>query len=81
MAKRILIIQPSFYRSRADRTIAKVRRRDLVPLVLPYLAAVTPSDWEVHLPARYRISGISERRFSRTAERDMWNRLFICAQD
>lgn len=49
MANRLLIIQPSFYRSRSDRTIAKARRRDLVPLVLPYLAALTPPDWEVEL--------------------------------
>ncbi len=49
MRNRLLIIQPSFYRSRTDRTIVKVRRRELVPLVLPYLAALTPRDWDVQL--------------------------------
>ncbi len=49
MPNRVLIIQPSFYRSRTDRTIARLRRRELVPLVLPYLAALTPREWEVKL--------------------------------
>ena len=43
MANRILIIQPSYYRSKADRTVFKVRRRQVVPLTLPYLAALTPA--------------------------------------
>lgn len=47
MANRLLIVQPSFYRSRTDRELVRVRHRSLVPLVLPYLAALTPSDWEV----------------------------------
>lgn len=49
MANRLLIIHPSFYRSKTDRTIFKVRRRQVVPLTLPYLAALTPSDWEIKL--------------------------------
>ncbi|MGD0745051.1 MAG: B12-binding domain-containing radical SAM protein [Verrucomicrobiota bacterium] len=49
MAHRLLIIQPSYYRSRADRTVFKVRRRQVVPLTLPYLAALTPAHWEIKL--------------------------------
>src|SRR5258706_9956740 len=49
MAARLLIIQPSYYMSRNNRTPVRVRRRQLVPLVLPYLAALTPADWEVTL--------------------------------
>ncbi len=49
MAKRLLIIQPSFYRSKTDRRLVRTRRRSLVPLVLPYLAALTPPDWQVQL--------------------------------
>jgi len=49
MAHRLLIIQPSHYRSRTDRRVFKTRRRSVVPLVLPYLAALTPSDWDVTL--------------------------------
>ena len=49
MAHRLLIIQPSHYRSPADRTVVRTRRRTLVPLTLPYLAALTPTDWEVRL--------------------------------
>lgn len=49
MANRLLIIQPSYYRSKAERTVFKVRRRPVVPLTLPYLAALTPPDWEIKL--------------------------------
>src|ERR1035437_6978485 len=49
MGNRLLIIQPSFYRSKADRTVFKVRRRQVVPLTLPYLAAMTPQDWDIRL--------------------------------
>jgi radical SAM superfamily enzyme YgiQ (UPF0313 family) len=49
MGSRLLIIQPSYYRSPADRTIFRVRRRQVVPLTLPYLAALTPASWEVGL--------------------------------
>ena len=47
MPNRLLIIEPSHYRSKADRTVFRVRRRNVVPLTLPYLAALTPPDWEV----------------------------------
>lgn len=49
MPRKLLIIQPSHYRSETCREIVKVRRRQLVPLTLAYLAALTPSDWEVKL--------------------------------
>lgn len=49
MAHKLLITQPSYYRSKADRTVFKARRRSVVPLTLPYLAALTPQDWEVTL--------------------------------
>lgn len=46
---RILIIKPSRYRSRSDPAVLKTKRRRVVPLTLPYLAALTPSDWNVQL--------------------------------
>ena len=49
MANRLLVIQPSHYLSKADRRVARVRRRSVVPLTLPYLAALTPPDWQVAL--------------------------------
>ena len=49
MANRLLIIQPSYYRSRRNRLVFKVRRRQVVPLTLPYLAALSPPDWDVKL--------------------------------
>jgi radical SAM superfamily enzyme YgiQ (UPF0313 family) len=49
MPNRLLIIEPSHYRSKVDRTVFRVRRRNVVPLTLPYLAALTPPDWEVEL--------------------------------
>jgi radical SAM superfamily enzyme YgiQ (UPF0313 family) len=49
MAHKLLIIQPSYYRSKGDRSVLKARRRSVVPLTLPYLAALTPPDWEVTL--------------------------------
>jgi len=49
MANRLLIIQPSYYRSPTDRAVVRTRRREVVPLVLPYLAALTPPGWEVRL--------------------------------
>src|SRR3974390_3010089 len=49
MAAKLLIIQPSFYKSRKNRTPVRVRKRQLVPLVLPYLAALTPPGWDITL--------------------------------
>jgi len=49
VVNRLLIIQPSYYRAKTDRTIVRVRRREVVPLALPYLAALTPREWNVTL--------------------------------
>jgi len=49
MSKRLFIIQPSHYRSRSNPAIHKSRKRYLFPLTLPYLAAITPSEWDVKL--------------------------------
>jgi radical SAM superfamily enzyme YgiQ (UPF0313 family) len=49
LAKKLLIIQPSHYASRTNRTVFKSKTRQLVPLALPYLAALTPKDWDVTL--------------------------------
>jgi radical SAM superfamily enzyme YgiQ (UPF0313 family) len=49
MGHRLLIIQPSYYRSKADRKVFRVRRRQVVSLTLPYLAALTPAHWEIKL--------------------------------
>jgi radical SAM superfamily enzyme YgiQ (UPF0313 family) len=49
MRPKLLIIQQSYYQSKKTRKVARVRRRQLVPLVLPYLAALTPPDWDVKL--------------------------------
>ncbi len=49
MGKKLLIIQPSHYVSKADRTVFKSKMRPLVPLTLPYLAALTPDGWDITL--------------------------------
>jgi len=49
MGDRLLVIQPSHYRSKADRSVVRVRRRSVVPLTLPYLAALTPPSWDITL--------------------------------
>ena len=49
MSNKILIIQPSHYHSKADRSVFKSKRRALVPLSLPYLAALTPAGWDITL--------------------------------
>jgi radical SAM superfamily enzyme YgiQ (UPF0313 family) len=49
VGKKLLIIQPSHYLSKANRTVYKSRMRALVPLTLPYLAALTPSGWDISL--------------------------------
>jgi radical SAM superfamily enzyme YgiQ (UPF0313 family) len=49
MSLKLLIIQPSHYESKTNRRVFKTRRRSVVPLTLPYLAALTLPDWEVCL--------------------------------
>ena len=49
MAKKLLIIQPSHYLTPSNLTIHKSRKRTLVSLTLPYLAALTPPGWKIEL--------------------------------
>ena len=46
---RLLIIQPTHYYSPSDRRLHKTKKRALMPLTLPYLAALTPKEWKVTL--------------------------------
>lgn len=46
---KLLIIQPSHYRGRSNRELFQSKKRSLVGLTLPYLAALTPPDWKVEL--------------------------------
>ena len=47
MSLKLTIIQPSFYSSRTTLKVFKTKRRQVVPLALPYLAALTPPEWTV----------------------------------
>ena len=49
MDPRLLIISPSYYRSKANRELFTARRRRVVPLTTAYLAALTPAPWQVQL--------------------------------
>jgi len=49
MSKRLLIVQPSHYLSKQNHTLLKTGMKPLVPLTLPYLAALTPESWDVRL--------------------------------
>ncbi len=49
MSNKLLVIQPSHYHSKSDHTVFKTKSRSLVPLALPYLAALTPREWDVTL--------------------------------
>jgi radical SAM superfamily enzyme YgiQ (UPF0313 family) len=46
---KLMIIQPTYYRNEADRSLYKTKKRTLVGLTLPYLAALTPPEWDVEL--------------------------------
>jgi len=46
---KLLIIQPTHFHSKSNRKLHKTKRRSLVGLTLPYLAALTPPEWEVTL--------------------------------
>ena len=46
---KLLIIQPSRYQSKYDLKPYKTRKRNLVGLALPYLAALTPKEWDIEL--------------------------------
>ncbi len=43
------IIQPTHYRSPANRTLHKTKKRSVVNLTLPYLAALAPREWDITL--------------------------------
>ncbi len=43
------VIQPSHYLSKSERSPCRIRKRRLIGLTLPYLAALTPPGWEVTL--------------------------------
>jgi radical SAM superfamily enzyme YgiQ (UPF0313 family) len=49
MSNRLLIVQPSHYLSKENHTLLKTGMKPLVPLTLPYLAALTPAGWDVTL--------------------------------
>lgn len=49
MAMKLMIIQPTYYQNPSARSLYKTRKRWLVGLTLPYLAALTPPDWAVEL--------------------------------
>jgi len=46
---KLFIIQPSHYRGMKDRTLHKTKKRSVVNLTLPYLAALTPKHWDIKL--------------------------------
>jgi len=46
---KLFIIQPSHYNSKTNRKLHRTGKRSLVGLTLPYLAALTPRDWDVKL--------------------------------
>ncbi|MFZ2447718.1 MAG: radical SAM protein [Syntrophobacteraceae bacterium] len=46
---KLFIIQPSHYQNRSNWKLHKTRKRNLVGLTLPYLAALTPGAWDVKL--------------------------------
>lgn len=50
---KLMIIQPSYYQNGSqngsDNSLYKTRKRTLVGLTLPYLAALTPKQWDVEL--------------------------------
>lgn len=46
---KLMIIQAATYLSQDDRKPHRIRKRKLVGAVMPYLAALAPSDWDVTL--------------------------------
>jgi radical SAM superfamily enzyme YgiQ (UPF0313 family) len=46
---KIFIIQPSHYVSPSNRSVHRTKSRSVVNLTLPYLAALTPREWDVTL--------------------------------
>ena len=46
---KLLIIQPARYQNKYDLKPYKTRKRNVIGLSLPYLAALTPKDWDIEL--------------------------------
>jgi radical SAM superfamily enzyme YgiQ (UPF0313 family) len=46
---RLYIIQPTHYLAPSNRSLHRTKKRSVVNLTLPYLAALTPGEWEVTL--------------------------------
>lgn len=46
---KLLIVQPTYYRSKSDCSLYKTKSRTLTGLTLPYLAALTPPEWDMEL--------------------------------
>jgi radical SAM superfamily enzyme YgiQ (UPF0313 family) len=46
---KLLIILPTHYRSSSNRSLHKTKKRSVVNLTLPYLAALTPKEWEIRV--------------------------------
>ena len=46
---KLMVIQPTYYTNGADSPLYKTKKRTLVGLTLPYLAALTPKEWDVEL--------------------------------
>ncbi|MDR3569274.1 MAG: radical SAM protein [Syntrophobacteraceae bacterium] len=46
---KLLIVQPSHFLGRSNRKLYRARRKNLVGLTLPYLASLTPPQWDVKL--------------------------------
>jgi len=46
---KLLIIQPTHYLSPSNRSLHKTKKRSVVNLTLPYLAALAPKDWDVSI--------------------------------
>jgi len=46
---RLLIVQPTHYLGKTRSALHKTRKRSVVCLTLPYLAALTPPGWEIRL--------------------------------
>lgn len=46
---KLLIVQPTYYRVKSDFSLYRTKNRTLTGLTLPYLAALTPPEWDVEL--------------------------------
>lgn len=46
---KLLIIQAATYRSETDRRPMRIKKRRLVGVIMPYLAALAPQDWDIKL--------------------------------